>query len=260
MELGCCIGMEYYDTVAAAGYRSIALSGVELTNMDESVFQSGKKKILSGPLAVHSINNFCPPALRLTGSGFDANKLADYSNLLFRRASDIGAQYIGIGSPVSRSTRAGESPLTAIEELERSLNILCCLAKNYGLTILLESVCSLECNLVTYTHEAAQLVRKMSLDNLGLVYDIYHAQMMKEDPEYILEIPDLIHVVHIAQNHNGKRIYLREKNLPEYVPYFKALNKIGYRQECNLECFASNVEEELPRSKKILDRILGDLR
>lgn len=255
MKFGCCIGFAHYDLVAAAGYDSITFPGVELAAASDEEFEKIVAKVASGPLAVHSVNSFCPASLRLTGADLDLAALEAYARRLFRRAARLGAKYIGIGGPVSRSTRPGESTESALKDLERSLTLLCCIGKEYGLSILLESVCTLECNVVTYTYEAADMVRRLNLPNLGLVYDIYHAHMMNEDPNYILQIGDLLKVVHIAQNMKNKRGYLREENVPEYLPYFQALSKVGYDGECNMESFIGELAEELPRSKKILDEL-----
>lgn len=260
MKVGCCIGIGCYEQVLHAGYRSITLPGVELSAMDEAVFEKNLKKVTSGPLDVYSINSFCPPSLRLTGADFNRQALEDYAGRLFSRAARLGVRYVGVGSPASRSTRPGEDPAAALEELKNSLAILCRLGESCGLTILLESVCTLECNLITYTQEAARLVRTLNLPNLGLVYDIYHAHMMGEDPRYILEAGDLIHAVHIAQNEGGKRCYLREENMTEYLPYVEALYEAGYDGELNLEAFFGDIAQELPRSKAILDRALTTAR
>lgn len=257
MEFGCCIGIAHYDQVLSAGYRSIALPGVEISSMDDAAFQSVLNRIQGGPLAVHSVNSFCPPSLRLTGADFDASALEGYARHLFSRASKLGARYVGIGGPASRSTRPGESTEQALEDLKHTLRLLCRFGRDYGITVLLESVCSLECNLVTYTREAADMVRELALPNLGLVYDIYHAHMMGEDPNYILEAADLIRVVHIAQDQSGKRIYLREEKMDEYLPYIRALCRAGYAGECNLESFVGDVDQELPRSLHILEQLLA---
>ena len=258
MKVGCCISIAHYSEVAAAGYETITLPGVELAEMDGDAYRQARDTLRRGPLALHSINSFCPPSLRLTGADFSARQLEDYARRLFGRASELGAAYIGIGGPVSRSTRPGEDPVRALEELKNTLSLLCRLGREYGLSILLEAVCSLECNLVTYTHEAAGMVRELEEPNLGLVYDIYHAHMMHEDPAYVLEAADLIRVVHIAQDQGGKRIYLRESFMDEYLPYIRALHSAGYAGEVNMESFVGDVSQELPRSKAILDQLLAE--
>lgn len=258
MKAGCCIGIGHYDEVVSAGYRSIALPGVELAGMDEAAFQAAREKLRRGPLALHSVNSFCPPDLRLTGADFSARKLEDYARRLFGRAAELGVSCVGIGGPVSRSTRPGEDPVRALEELKNTLALLCRLGSEYGLTILLEAVCSLECNLVVCTREAAEVVRDLDLPNLGLVYDIYHAHMMGEDPAYVLSVAELIRVVHIAQDQDGRRIYLREAFLDAYRPYIRALHQAGYRGEVNMEAFVGELSEELPRSRDILNRLIAE--
>ena len=260
MTFGCCIGSSCYDLVAKAGYSSIAFPGVELTSLSESEFEQLTEKVRTGPLDVLSVNSFCPPQLRLTGHDLDLDALERYARILFPRAAQLGVKFIGIGGPVSRSTREGETQEDALRNLETSLSTLCRVAEEYSLTILLESVCSLECNLVTYTHEAAEMVRRLNIPNLGLVYDIYHAHMMHEDPRYILEAADLIRVAHIAQDEGGKRIYLREEKFQEYLPYIKALTEAGYTGELNMESFVGDPAQELPQSKKILDDLLNTVQ
>ena len=255
MKFGCCIGFAHYDLVAAAGYDSITFPGVELAAANDEEFEKIVAKVASGPLAVHSVNSFCPASLRLTGADLDLAALEIYARRLFPRAARLGAKYIGIGGPGSRSTRPGESTESALKDLECALALLCRIGSEYDLFILLESVCTLECNVVTYTCEAADMVRRLNLPNLGLVYDIYHAHMMDETPSYILQIADLIKVVHIAQNMKNERGYLREENIPEYLPYIQALSQAGYNGECNMESFIGELAEELPRSKKILDEL-----
>lgn len=260
MKAGCCIGIAHYEEVASAGYRSIALPGVELAGMDDAAYQRARETLRRGPLAFHSVNSFCPPELRLTGADFSAAKLEAYARRLFGRTAELGASYVGIGGPVSRSTRPGEDPVRALEELKNTLALLCRLGEEYGLSILLEAVCSLECNLVVYTHQAAEVVRELGLPNLGLVYDIYHAHMMGEDPAYVLTAAELIRVVHIAQDENGRRIYLREAFMDAYRPYIQALHRAGYSGEVNVESFVGDPSQELPRTREILDRLLAEVQ
>lgn len=257
MKFGCCINSAQYDLVVSAGYDSITFPGVELAGVNNEKFEQIAAKVAAGPLAVHSVNSFCPASLRLTGSDLSLTVLETYVRRLFPRAARLGVKYIGIGGPVSRSTRPGESTQSALKDLERSLDLLCCAGEEYGLSILLESVCTLECNVVTRTYEAADMVCRLKRPNLGLVYDIYHAHMMNENPNYILQIGDLIKVVHIAQNMDNKRGYLREENIPEYLPYIRALAQVGYEGECNMESFVGELTEELPRSKRILDQLFS---
>ena len=259
MKFGCCISSAHYDLVAANGYSSIAFPGVELAGASDAEFESIAAKVASGKLEVHSVNSFCPGALRLTGADVDPPAIEAYCRKLFPRAAKLGAKYIGIGAPVSRSTRPGESTEAALADLEKSLTLLCKIAEEYGLSIALESVCSLECNVITRTEEAAEMVRRLALPNLVLVYDIYHAHMMHEDPDYILQVGDLIKVAHIAQDMDNKRGYLREENYAEYLPYIKNLAAVGYEGECNMESFIGDLAEEFPRSKKILDQLLAEV-
>lgn len=255
MKIGCCIDISRYDTLVAYGYESIALAAKDIAVWDEETFQSAKKKLAEGKLKTISLNSFCTPELRLNGRDYDPEKVAEYTALVCRRGSELGFRYVGIGAPGSRNLESGEDPVRCRTQFLQALGILCTEAAKYDMEILLESVCSLECNFLTSTREALAVVRELGFPNLHLVYDIYHEYMENQSLDVIYEAGNEIRVVHIAQNVDNTRAYLDEAHLGEYEAYWNALQKIGYEGEWNLEAFVGEPEEMLPRSMKIMKKL-----
>lgn len=255
MKIGCCIDISRYDALVACGYESIALAAKDIAVWDEETFRTAKKKLAEGKLKTISLNSFCTPELRLNGRGFDPEKVAAYTALVCRRGSELGFRYLGIGAPSSRNLKPGDDLVRCRAQFMQALNIMCTEAAKYGVEILLESVCSLECNFLTSTREALEIVRELGLPNLHLVYDIYHEYMENQPLDVIYEAGDEIRVVHIAQNVDNKRAYLDEAHLGEYKAYWNALRKIGYEGEWNLEAFVGEPEEMLPHSMKIMKKL-----
>lgn len=255
MKIGCCIDISRYDELVACGYESIALAAKDVAGWDEETLAAAEKKLKAGPLKTISLNNFCTPELPLNGRDFDIWKVFDYTMRVCRNGSRLGFRYIGIGAPKSRSLAEGDDPAVCREQFKQALKIMCQVAGNYGMEVLMESVCSLECNFITTTREAMELLRELKMENLHLVYDIYHEYMEKQPLSVIGEAGSEIRVVHIAQDVNGKRAYLDEAHMDEYRAYWNALQAIGYEGEWNMECFVGEVSEELPRSMDIMRRI-----
>jgi sugar phosphate isomerase/epimerase len=260
MKIGCCIGIECYDAVLAAGYDNITLAAKDIAAMEEAAFGEVLAKVKNGPLVLSSLNSFSPPEVKLSGGGYSAEALTIYAVPLFDRAAALGVRHIGIGAPFSRNMPDGFSKQLALEQLRQSLGLLCDLGAPLGIDILLEAVCDIECNLIVTTDEALEVVRSMGVQNLHLVYDIYHAHMMNEPVSNIGLAGGEIKVVHISQDEGrGRRLYLDPDKTNEYLPYIRALQEIGYDGEISLEAFFGDPAVELPRSYDILKKCLtGD--
>lgn len=251
MILGCCIGMEWYDTLAENGYQSIALAAKDVAAWDEAAFESNQKKLASGPLQTISLNSFCPQDLRLDGKGHDPEKLRAYMERLAPRAASLGFRYLGIGAPASRNIDADDDRAACLAQFKDSLRLMCEVAAKHDLEILLESVCSLECNFITTTNEAYDIVSELRLSNLHLVYDIYHEVMEGQPIEVIDRVADEIRVVHIAEDESGKRAYPDAAHAADYKKYWDRLLALGYTGEWNPECFTGDPAVKLAESINI---------
>lgn len=255
MKIGCCIDISHYDTLVRCGYDSITLAAKDVANWDEATLSSVRKKLSEGPLKTISLNSFCTDALQLNGGRFDPQEIRDYTERVCKNGKFLGFRYIGIGAPGSRSLLPSDDAAVCRKQFLQALTDMCHVAEKYDMEILLESVCSLECNFITTTREALAILRELNLKNLHLVYDIYHEHMEKQPLSVIKEAGSEIRVVHIAQDLNKKRAYLDPAYTDEYRQYWDALAEIGYTGEWNLESFVGDPEEELPKSMAILTQI-----
>lgn len=259
MLFGCCTTIGNYNNVYAAGYDTITLAAVDIAAMDTVSFNRVKDIVNAGALRVLSLNRFSGPDVHLNGPDYSPEALKAYASPLIERAGLLGVRYIGIGSPASRNLVPGISAAAAMEQFENAIRLLCGLAAPYGIDILIEAVCDIECNFITVTNEALDVVTRLALKNLHLVYDIYHAHMMREPLDNIDLAAKEIRVVHIAQDAAcGQRHYLEMANIEEYRPYIDRLNAIGYVGEVSLEAFYGELEHELPKSLAILKKLLGE--
>lgn len=258
MKIGCCIDISWYDQLVNLGYDSISLAAKDIVSWDETTFLKAKERIKRGPLKTISLNSFCTADLRLNGRGFDLNRIEEYTDLVCRRGKELGFRYIGIGAPQSRNVRESENREVSKEQFLKALRCMCQTAEQYEMEILLEAVCSVECNFITTTWEALDLIQKAGFERVHLVYDIYHEYMERQPLSVIKEAANEIKVVHIAQNINGYRAYLLDEYLNQYRAYWNALKEIGYTGEWNLECFAGDPAVELSNSLNIMKELSGN--
>jgi sugar phosphate isomerase/epimerase len=220
--------------------------------MEEETLKRAIMTLQSGPVKCRALNSFCAPSLILCGPGYVPDAVADYCSALAERAYQLGIAYIGVGAPKSRSIPDGFSSAVASAQLKQSLEILCDACAPYKITVLLEAVCSLECNFITTTDEALTVVRSVQRDNIALVFDTYHAFMMNENDKPLRRSLDKVRLVHMAQNIDHQRHYLRLKNLPEYSVYIDALLDGGYDGEISVEAFNDDIESQLNETLDIM--------
>lgn len=253
MLFGVCTTIDHYETARQAGYDAIALAGRDVAAMSESEFARTHDIVAAGSLRLSNFYAFCPPSVILAGSGYDPQALRQYTQKLFKRAKELGVRYAGIGSPLSRIYPAGFSAAQMTEQMTDALKLLCEIGDTHGVGILLEAVCTDSgCNYITRTAEALEMVTALNLPNLNLVYDLYHAFMMKEDTAPIPEAGARIRVAHISGNTRGKRDYLTRRNVRDYQPYVDALKQTGYDGELNIESSVGDFSQEAMFSLDIL--------
>lgn len=260
MQFGCCTTIANYDLLVAHGYDCIILSATELMAMNDEAFDQTRKILTNGHVKCMALNNFCVPQLKLCGTSYDQHAVTAYSRALAERAGQLGVKHIGVGAPQSRSISPDFSAAAAAEQFKRSLTCLCSTCAPYGIEVLLEAVCDIECNFITTTDEAAALVGKLNIPNLNLVFDTYHAFMMHENAAPLRRAMKYVKLIHVAQNIDNRRHYLRRENLGEYRVYFDELLKSGYNGEVSVEAFYDDIEAQLPETLDIMKTLCSQTR
>ena len=258
MKLGACVPLEYYRELVDCGYQSIALAAKDLALWSETELEHAQRVLEDGPLERFSLNNICPGTLRLHGPGYSREAVQQFTKTVLERGHRLSFRYLGIGAPASRNLLPGEDHAQAMDEFRQAIGDICMLAEQYEMEILMESVCSVECNFITTTRPALEFVRSMWRSNLHLVYDIYH-EFMEQQPRYVIEeAADEIRVVHAAQDAGKQRAYLSPDQTEAFRAYWDALQKIGYTGEWNIEAFVSDVSDGLRRTMQVMKHIQAE--
>lgn len=251
MLFGCCTSIDNIALLERHGYDRIILSAVDVMSMSPEALDRARILLTEGPVKCRALNSFCPPTLKLCGEGYDPEAVRQYGSALVEKARTLGVTQVGIGAPKSRSIPEDFDKALALAQFKNSLTLLCDLFATADITVLLEAVCSLECNFITTTGEALAVITALGRPNLALVFDTYHAFMMDEDALPLRRAMDHVVLVHTAQNIDGRRHYLRRDKLAEYKVYFDALMAAGYKGEVSVEAFFDDIDEQLQETLSI---------
>jgi sugar phosphate isomerase/epimerase len=256
MLFGICSTIANYETVKNAGYSAIGLAGKDVAAMSDSEFTQACGIIKAGSLRLSHFYAFCAPSVVLAGANYDPQALRQYTEKLFARGKELGVSYAGIGSPLSRVRPEGVSPEQMDAQMTDTLKLLCEIGDKYGIEILLEAVCVQSgCNYITGTEEVLKMTS--ALPGINMVYDIYHAYMMKEDAAPILKAGPRIKIAHLSGNIGETRGYLTKQNVSDYQPYVDALKKTGYAGELHIEASSGDVAQEAAPSLDVLRTLYG---
>ena len=255
MKVGACVPLAHYEELVRCGYASITLAGRDLAAWSEAELAHARQVLEGGPLERISLNSFCPGTLRLHGPGYSREAVRDFSRTVLERGALLGFRYLGVGAPASRNLLPGEDEAEAMAQFREAISDICDLAAESGMEILLESVCTVECNFLTTTREALDFVRSMGRSNLHLVYDIYHEFMERQPLSVIAEAGSEIRVVHVAQDVGQKRGYLDAREQPLFQRYWDALAAAGYDGEWSVEAFEGDTDEGLRRTMQVMRSI-----
>lgn len=255
MLFGCCTTINNYGLLQKTGYGRIILAGTDVSRMTADQLDAAANTIDGGEVKCRALNSFCGPDLKLLGDGYDVFAVKKYIELLASKARKLGVKYIGIGSPKSRNVPLGLSKDKAMEQWKTSLKIISGVCGQFDIMTLVEPVCDIECNWMNTTDSVLSLIGSLNDENIGIVYDTYHAYAMKESALSLKPALPHIKLVHIAHMRDKKRHYLSDETIKQQGMYYSELLKCGYKGEISVEAFEGDEAAGIRLSLDILKRL-----
>lgn len=257
MYASCCTSIHQCRLAAEAGFDRVALSAGEVAAASPETLKTLERQLRDWSVECRGMNDFCPSELKLCGPDYIPERVSGYVSRLAPRAAELGVTQIGVGAPLSRMLPEGYPRDLAWRQLRESMSLTARLCRPYGIRILLEPVCRQMTNFLNYTAEVFSLVETCAVDDLGMVYDIYHAWMMGESPAALLPAMGRIGIVHIAHARHGRRLPQAD-TIGLYQPYFQTLLEAGYQGEVALEAQLDRVTlSQLTESRQALEQMLS---
>lgn len=257
MYYSCCASMDNLDLVVRSGYDRIALQGSQVAQWEEETFTEACRRIEESGICCRSLNAFCPAEVKLVGEGWDGEKLAAYSRRLADRAARLHVTEVGLGSPNSRRLAPDFDRALAMKQWEASLTIIGDIFGEKNIRVMVEPLCTLECEWMNTTDEVLAVLKRLNHPNLGITFDIYHSFAMGEDEEPLRRALPYVGLLHISQYIQGKKHYLRKERMDDYGKYFRVLLEGGYDGEFAIEATYDELETALPRTLEIMKLYTG---
>lgn len=248
--LGVCATLDKAPLVKKYGYRFIQPTVAEAIAplQPDSVFNNGKK-VKQSAAAVQAINVFIPGTIKTTGPNVDYAKIEDYATTVFKRAHSLGIKVIVFGSGASRHIPEGFPPDSAFRQFVTIGRRIAPIAQKYNIVLALESQNREECNFLNTVKECIAIARAVNHPHYKICVDIYHMMRENEPVSVIEDGGRLIYHCDIGEKATRSAPGVAGDN---FVPYFKAFQKIGFKGMIALECRFKDMDKELPLAKRTI--------
>lgn len=200
-------------------------------------------------------NVLLPAALKCSGPDIDYARLDRYAQTVFRRCKEIGMTLIVFGSAGARMVPPGFTLAKGFEQYVDILRQFGPLAEENGVTIVVEPLNRVECNLVNTVLEGAEAVRRANQPSVKLLVDIFHMLRNGESPDDILKVGPLIRHAHIAENKDRAAPGV---NGEDFRPFLRALRRTGYNDRLALEPIWTDLPNQVGPALQELRKQLKD--
>lgn len=242
--LGVCASVDKAPLLKKYGYAFIqpTVSAVLQPSQPDSLFRM-RQELNKLEVPVEACNVFLPGSVKTTGPQADETTILNYAAKVFHRARELQVPLIVFGSGASRQIPEGFSKDTARKQFIAIGKKLAALAATYNIILALESQNRQECNFINTLKESVEIAREINHPHFLVTVDIYHMMRENEPAAHITEAGKYIYHCDI-----GEKAARTPPGVAgdDFVPYFRALQSIGYKGKIALECNFKNWAEELP--------------
>ena len=256
---GACRGFGDAQLLKEIGFDFIegGVSGALLPDKDGDDWKRQREKILNLPLPLRSCNGFIPRTFRLTGDAASFDAPLAYAEKACRRADEVGLPVIVFGSGGARNAPDGYPKEKAVDQFVDFCTKLAARISDCKVRVALEPLRAKEANYLNFVHEGQSLCARIGSPRIRLLADIFHMEEGGEDASSLERAgTGLLFHCHVAEK-NSRTAPGMTGDGSEFVPYFKALKKIGYTGGVSCECSWGKKKED---TRKNLETALATLR
>ena len=264
MKFGCCLnmvatgadgtGQEWLESLAECGFDYVEMPTAQMMELDDQAFAALKERIARTGLTCETSNNFFPTYFRLTGPEVDLESVLDYARRALTRAEELGVQYLVFGSGPAKQVPQGFPLEEGYRQVVELLKQVAPIAREHGVTIVIEPLRKAECNLINTFAEGVQLARDVDHPNVRVLVDFYHLTEEAEPVQHLLEDGrEFLRHVHFA-NPTG-RVFPVRGDEADYEPFIDALKTLGYDLHVSCEAYAPNgFDHDAPLARRFFDQ------
>lgn len=248
MKIGICTDAAHIAQLAEGAADYVELNLTSIKNMSEIEFRDMELILESKGIKAEATNCFFPADVKLCGRKLDMVKVSVYTERALERAAYLGIKTCVLGSGPARMIDEGENVKLCNSQLIDVFGRVGDIAKEYGVTVVVEPLNKGETNTINSVSKGAEIVRKLNHDNIKLLADIFHVSLENEPLSVISDNGDILRHMHIARPEG--RLFPKMGDGYDYMAVKEAVDKAGYDLRISIEGapfgeFKESAEESL---------------
>ena len=258
VPIGVCVDPDKFEAAQAAGFDYVETNASKVAALTDEDFEKLAAQVAQLRIPLAASMSFIPSAIKLTGPDVDPAKQLAYAAGVLGRLKALGVKVVVFGSGGARRVPDGFSKDEAFTQLVDFCRRVAPVAREHGITIVVEPLRRQETNIINTAREGLALVRAVDRPEIKLLADYYHMAEEGESADIIAEAGPLLAHTHIA-NPKG-RVYPLTAGEADYAPFFANLCQIGYSARMSIEASTKDFPADAPRSLALLRQSLACAR
>ncbi len=249
-QIGVCVDPDRFESAQAMGFDYVETNASKVAALSDEDFEKLAAQVARLRIPLAASMSFIPAAIKLTGPDVDPARQMAYVAATLGRLKRLGVKVVVLGSGGARRVPDGFSKDEAFAQLVDFCRRTAAIARENGITIVVEPLRRQETNLINTAREGLALVRAVDRHEIRLLIDYYHLAEEGESPDVIADAGSLLAHTHIA-NPKG-RVFPLDADESPYAGFFSNLCKIGYAGRMSIEASTADFASQAPRSLAML--------
>lgn len=256
MKFGVCVGtdIEKMEYIKALGYDYAESHCQEIARKDKEHLDAMK----ATGLPVIAANCFI--GMRIVGEEKDEEKIKEYLETLFEKASYLGLEYLVFGSSGARRIPEGMTLEEGRAEIVDFLkNLVVPLAEKYNLPVAIEPLRPEECNAINTVADGVEIAKRVNSPFVKVLADVAHMYVQNEAMDSLLEYSGWVVHAHTSNpapdtTLDRKRIYPKNEDVFSQASFVNALKAIGV-EHCSIEAEVVDFESDARDAYEVLKEL-----
>jgi sugar phosphate isomerase/epimerase len=249
-QIGVCVDPDKFEAAQAAGFDYVETNASKVAALTDEDFKRLDAQVAQLRIPLAASMSFVPSAIKLTGPDVDPSKQMTYVTGVLGRLKQLGVKVVVFGSGGARRVPDGFSKEEAIAQLVDFCRRIAPVARDNGITIVVEPLRKQETNIINTAREGLALVKAVDRPEIRLLVDYYHLTEEGENADIIAEAGPLLAHAHIA-NPKG-RVFPLSADESAYEGFFSNLCKVGYPGRLSIEASTTDFASQAPQAITLL--------
>jgi len=202
---------------------------------DEQVLRQ-KKRILDGGMPFKVCSVPLPADVRVTQKGFNLYVWMEHLKNAASRMAELGCRKLVWNDGRARVLPVEGGNAGLKEQVLQFLHMLCAVAENFDMTVLVEPLGPRRTNFLNTMKETSEFLPRVRKENLSSVISLRELEQIGLSLSDLADYRQLIDLVQMdnPRSYDGARICPRPDDGYKYGPFQQALKDIGYSADISL--------------------------